>query len=152
MCFTWAVVYGSSLAWNNTLFYIPPHSNTPNHHPIANISTPTPHPPNLKSTYCFILHQDRIFFVIVLLFFFRFIWWRFLFTHVTYFLAFKWNSTVRSTTSNDVVKWNLIEGVVLSCFFVFSWSGILIHGQSAQHRNTHFQCGSECLSFILPEP
>ena len=49
-----------------------------------------------------------------------------------------------STTSNDVVnvKPNLGRSFVM--FLVVSWSGILIQGQSAQHRNTHFQCGSAC--------
>ena len=50
---------------------------------------------------------------------------------------------MNSTTSDDVINVNLIVGVVSSCFLVISWSGILIHGKSVQHRNTHFQCGSE---------
>ena len=35
---------------------------------------------------------------------FRVIWWRFLFTHVTYFIVFQWNYTISSTTSNDVIN------------------------------------------------
>ena len=34
--------------------------------------------------------------------------------------------------------WNLIEGVVSSCFLVISWSRILIQRQSTQHRNIKF--------------
>ena len=47
-----------------------------------------------------------------------------------------------STMYNDVLNAKPNEGFVCSCVLYISWSGRFIHGQSAQHHNTYFQCGS----------
>ena len=56
------------------------------------------------------------------LYFCRFVWWRFLFTHVTYFSVFQWNSTMSSTTSNDVINvkhnWGCFLLMIFICLLV----------------------------------
>ena len=52
----------------------------------------------------------------------RIIWLILLFTHVTYFLVFQWNSTTSSTTSNDVIHvkpyWGCCLWILIICFLV----------------------------------
>ena len=45
-----------------------------------------------------------------------FMWWRFLFTHVTYCFFFQWNSPMSSTTSNGVIN---VKPNWECCFFMF---------------------------------
>ena len=47
------------------------------------------------------LHRNELFSGV---YFCRFIWWRFLFTHGTNILVFQWKSTMNSTTSDDVIN------------------------------------------------
>ena len=59
------------------------------------------------------LHHNKFFSGV---YFCRFIWWRLLFTHGTNVLVFQWESTMNSTTSNDVINLKHNWG---HCFFVF---------------------------------
>ena len=61
--------------------------------------------------YCF--HNNELFYCVYI---FRFIWWKFLFIQVTYFLSFQRSSTMSSTTSNDVINVKHNWGC---CFFMF---------------------------------
>ena len=57
------------MAYNNTFFNILTPSTPPHPHLISHHSTP---PPHWKSAYYFILHQDKIFFVITLIIYFQY--------------------------------------------------------------------------------
>ena len=61
------------------------------------------------------LNNHWLFFYVYI---FRFVWWRFLFTHVTNFLVLQWNSTVSTTTSNDVINVKPNLGCCLFVFFI----------------------------------
>ena len=59
------------------------------------------------------LHHNEFFSGV---YFCRFIWWRFLFTHGTNVLVFQWKSTMSSTTSNDVIN---VKPNCWCCFVMF---------------------------------
>ena len=59
---------------------------------------------------------------IFLCIFCRFIWWRFLFTHVKHFIVFQWNYTMSSTMCNDLINvkpyWGCCLWILIICFLV----------------------------------
>ena len=67
------------------------------------------------------LHHNRLLFSV---YFCRFVWWILLFTHATYFLVFQYNSTMISTTHNDVINvkpyWECFVWITLICLLVMN--------------------------------
>ena len=67
------------------------------------------------------LHHNEFFSGV---YFCRFIWWRLFFTHGTNVLVFQWNSTMYSTTSDDVINvkpnWGCCFFMFLSCLLVWN--------------------------------
>ena len=80
----------------------------------------------MKIRNCFLCHHQLFSGV----YFCRFIWWRLLFTHVTFFV-FQWNSTMSSTTCNDVINvkpnWGCCFFLSFICFLdkkIYTWTVI----------------------------